>query len=514
MPVFVNPNTSILQNTSNPSVDYIRLDLREFEKRYSIIRDCLDGDPAIKGERLKYLPKPNPEDTSYENSLRYESYLQRAVFYNVTNRTLRGLVGQIFLRDPIHDLPEIMQPIVVDANGEGVDLIQLSKKLCGYVIAFGRAGILVDYPTTMGQTTIEQLRTGQIRPVIKVYAPWDVINWKTITIGSLVTLSLVVIRESVCVDDGTFGECHVDRYRVLRLTENRCITEIWEQMENGNFEITQTYELCDHTGEVMDTIPFKFVGSENNDNHIDFPPMFDLATLNIAHYRNSADYEEACFISGQPTLYLTGLTEEWWTDILKKKIFLGSRAAIPLPAESDAGLLQALPTTMPFEAMTHKEKQMVALGAKLVEPRNIERTATETEIESASDHSVLMTSALNASSALLWSLNAAAAFIGVTEELKFELNINFDLTSMTSEELRIVILAWQSQAISFSEMRENLKRSGTAKLTDDEAIAELRALKNTFAFEKGDTFFERDPPSVVLANKPEPQPNQGNSNAN
>ena len=46
-------------------------------------------------------------------------------------------------------------------------------------------------------------------------------------------------------------------------------------------------------------IPFQFLGSENNDTSIDDSPLYDMAEVNIGHYRNSADYEEAAYRSGE-----------------------------------------------------------------------------------------------------------------------------------------------------------------------------------------------------------------------
>ncbi len=91
-------------------------------------------------------------------------------------------------------------------------------------------------------------------------------------------------------------------------------------------------------GTNWDRIPFSPIGSENNDPMPDKPPMEDLAHLNIGHYRNSADYEEACFIAGQPTPWASGLTEDWVKDVMKGTMYLGSRGIIPLPVNGACGL--------------------------------------------------------------------------------------------------------------------------------------------------------------------------------
>jgi hypothetical protein len=146
-----------------------------------------------------------------------------------------------------------------------------------------------------------------------------------------------------------------------------------------------------------------FIGSENNDANPDNPNMYDLASLNIAHYRNSADYEEACYIVGQPTPVLTGLTEQWYKDILGGCVNFGSRGGIPLPVGASADLLQASENTMIKEAMEIKERQMVALGAKLVEQKQVQRTAFETKVEATSEGSILSSSAKNVSNAFVWA---------------------------------------------------------------------------------------------------------------
>jgi len=477
------------------SVSYRRDDLEAIIPKYQLIRDCIEGEASVKLQTTNYLPQPNADDTSIDNLSRYNSYLVRAVFYGVTGRTLRGLVGQIFLRDPVYDVPDLLQPVIADANGEGLDIIQLAKRLCTNVMAYGRCGLMVDYPKTLKPTTRQQLLDGEVAPMIKVFDPWNVINWRTVIKGSKKLLSLVVIKEKYEVNDDGFQKLLIDQWRVLRLLPTGCVVEIWRQGTDGTFSIKERYSLCDHKGKELHEIPFKFVGSENNDAEIDNPPMYDMAILNIAHYRNSADYEESCFITGQPTLFVNGLSQDWWENVLGKVIRMGARAAVPLPPESEANLLQSLPNTMPHEAMAHKERQMVAIGAKLIEQRNIERTATETEIESASDTSVLATAAKNASNMLLWALQKAASFAGIADtQLKFELNTNFDLASMTAEEMRQVMEAWQGHGITFSEMRENLKRSGIAKLSDEEAMAEIEKLK--------DMIPENQPPAQA---KPDPK---------
>lgn len=453
-----------------PNVSYVRDDVAKMKKRWDLVRDCLSGQEAIKAGREKYLPKPNPSDASEENKKRYDQYVERAVFYNVTQRTHAGLVGQVFQQDAIMELPALMDPLKVDVDGAGVTIDQQAKKALGGVLAYGRSGLLVDYPNVGEAASRQDLLDGKVRPTIILYDPWDIINWRTKTAGAKKLLSLVVIAEAYVIEDDGFEMKTDKQWRVLRLEEEtgNYRVEIWRE-ENGVHQEYEHYYPTDANGNNLREIPFTFVGAVNNDPAVDLPPLYDLAVLNIAHYRNSADYEEACFIVGQPTPFLAGLTKDWVEDVLKGQVHLGSRGAVPLPQGGTAGLLQANPNTMPKEAMEAKERQMVALGAKLVENKAVQRTATEAEQEEASEASVLATCTKNVASAYQFALSWCGAYLGVTGDAEFDLNTDFMIGRMTAQDRAQLVAEWQAGAIAFEEMRFNLRRANVAYLDDEDA---------------------------------------------
>lgn len=474
-----------------PNVSFIRPELSKLLPMYYLIRDAIAGEPTVKAARTTYLPKPNASDTSKENNARYDAYLARAVFYNVARRTLFGLVGQVFMRDPVIKVPSLLNPLVANATGSGINLTQLSKKAVSLNLAYSRGGVLVDYPTTEGEggASIADLESGNIRPTLYVYAPTEIINWRTIDRGAEEVLSLVVIFETWCAGDDGFEMKMAGQFRVLRLDENgEYVHEIWREptptkadgskVPKGNYQLHVTYRPTDASGKRLREIPFMFFGSENNDVNPDNPNFYDLASLNLAHYRNSADYEESCYIVGQPTPVLTGLTEEWVNNVLKGTVAFGSRGGIPLPTGADAKLLQAEPNTMLKEAMDTKERQMVALGAKLVEQKEVQRTATEAELESASEGSTLSSATKNVSAAFEWALKWAARWVGQSDAgVKFELNTDFDIARMTPEERQELLKEWQMGAITFEEMRTGLRKAGVA--TEDDAAAKAKIAKDT-----------------------------------
>ena len=463
-----------------PNVSYVRDDVAKMKTKWDLIRDCLIGQTAIKAGRTKYLPQPNPADTSDENKKRYDQYVERAVFYNVTQRTHAGLVGQVFQIEPVVELPALFDPLIEDTDGAGVSLEQQSKKSLGEVLAFGRCGLMVDYPNTGEVASRQDLIDGKIRPAVILYDPWDIINWRTKTVGAKKLLSLVVLCEQYILEDDGFEMKMDNQWRVLRLEDETGVykVEIWRE-ENGTFQEYEFYYPTDASGNNLREIPFTFIGAVNNDPNVDLPPLYDLAALNVAHYRNSADYEEACYIVGQPTPYLAGLTKDWVEDVLKGQVHLGSRAAIPLPAGGSAGLIQANPNSMPKEAMEAKERQMVALGAKLVEQRAVQRTATEAKQEEASEASVLATCAKNVAAAYRTALTWCGMLLGSTDKAEFDLNTDFEIGRMSAQDRAQLVSEWQSGAITFEEMRFNLRRANVAYLDDEEAKDQLEEEMNS-----------------------------------
>lgn len=487
------------------NVTYIRNELSALLLIYEIIRDTLEGEPAIKGwlqsginissnaaafngaginpfttqavisRAKRYLPMPNESDASQANLERYKQYLTRAVYYNVTARTHSGLVGQVFLIDPVITLPTQLEPMLKDCDGEGLTFLQSSKKAVGYNLAHGRLGLYVDFPKTDTPVTQAQIASGEIKPMIKVIAPWNIRNWQTKVVNGKTILTCVVIQENVdSYEEDSFAVNTVEQYRCLELdsvTGNYTVTVYEPKDENGKTEYQegQTIIPTDSKGMPFKYIPFTFVGAENNDVAVDKPPMYDMASLNIAHYRNSADYEESSYICGQPTPYITGLDAEWADKYFKGGIPFGSRGGIMLPPQATVGLLEATPNSIPLVAMQEKEQQMIALGAKLVFERRKSKTATQSVQDGSSETSVLTNVADNVSAGYEFAFIAAAQFVGAdTSEIEISLNTEFELTNMTPDELSKVIAMWQQGGITWPEMRDTVRKAGIAN-EDDEA---------------------------------------------
>ena len=514
------PTPGAARQALGPSVDYMRPELTERLPEYAVIRDCLRGELALKRrdglwgslapygnafgisgypEGLytsgipylrRYLPRPNPSDMSEDNRQRYYDYLERAVFYNVTSYTLNALVGAVFLRAAVTKLPPLLAAAEPSIGGKGISLVQLAKQTVYHVMGYGRCGLLADYSQAPDKgLSVADIASNQYRPSITLWPAWTIINWRTTEINGIEKLSLVVLVEPGIVNDDGFKETSVEQYRVLRLQNGVYTQEIWRRGgidDTGENDSTPSVGLLiaskltptDHSGKPFDHIPFTFVGPSDNSYSVDKSPMLDIALLNIAHYRNSADLEENTYIAGQSTVALSGLSEDWINNVLKGVVSLGARTPLLLPEAGKAAMLQAAPNSSITEAMAAKERQMRSLGVKIVEEKRVQKTATEANYDEASAQSVLASSAANASQAVLWALQECASFTGESvgnDVLKFELNTELDLIKPSPEARKQALEEYMSRGISWTEYRHTLRRGGIATLNDDDAKADIAA---------------------------------------
>lgn len=455
-----------------------RKDYAKAKPDWDLVTTVVAGERAVKARKEKYLPMPNPLDSSEANVKRFEQYLARAVFYNATGRTERGLVGSVFGKAPEMSVPTVLDYLSKDADGSGVGIHQQAQSVLRGVLRCGRHALLVDYPKTEGAASAYEQQTGGLRATIMSYPAEAVINWRTEVVGAVRRLSLVVIKEARDVSSNEFEAKSEDRYRVLKLVGGVYTVEIWEKSGEG-LTLASSHTPKNGASQTWSFIPFTFVGANNNDPEVDSAPLLDLATLNLAHYRNSADYEDSIFFSGQPQPWMAGLTTEWRDWLHKEKVYVGSRTVIPLPEKGSFGFAQAQPNTLAKEGMDQKEKQMSTLGARLVQRGGAQRTATEAEDDNEAEHSVLSLAAENVSEAYTMALKWAAAFMlntgKPTEEELYQLNTDFAVHSLDPQLITAVIAAWQAGKVPASDVWAQFRKWGLIdpEKTDEQLKDEL-----------------------------------------
>lgn len=445
---------------------------------WQLMDDVTKGEKAVKAANVKYLPKPNPADTSTENDERYKQYLLRAVFFPATGRTQKGLTSLVFKKEPVVKVPTGLEYVNEDVDGSNNSLIKQAQKVLSKQLGHGRHGLLTDFPDVKEGPVSKAVKDAlKLRPTIISIKATQIINWRTVQIGGAHVLALVVIKEA-SEETGDFETKKVEQYRELVLIEGVYTVRLWRKSEKDEKQwvIYNSYQPKDGAGKTWDRIPFQFVGAENNDPEVDDAPLLDLARINIAHYRNSADYEDSVFFTGQVQPWMTNIDQSHLELMREEGVYIGSRNLLPVPDGGQFGFEQAQPNPMVKEAMDSKEKQMVSLGAHLVEKGFAVKTATQQDSEDAVSHSVVSLCAANLGEAYEQCLRWMAKFENINEtgDIVVTLNQDFMNSRLDPQMIMAMVDAWQKQLIAKSDARDYLRRNNgidaerTDEMIDDE----------------------------------------------
>lgn len=440
--------------------------------KWNLVRYCSEGATAVKAAKTTYLPMPNSEDTSDENKARYNDYLFRANFVNFVSSTKEGLIGMVFRKPTEIELPTELDYLKENINGDGLTSDQMIKDVTGDTLETGRYGLLTEYPVAQAGLTQDQVTALGLRANIKQYPPESVLNWRTDTFGGVTKLTMVVLCEPTeVIADDEFQVEIKDYHRVLLLKngvyvqnlyneKDELLTEAVGMEEDSTPILDPDITPRNSKGGTWDTIPFTFIGSENNDSTVDKAPLYDIAEVNLAHYRNSADYEESSFMVGQPTLFIYGLTQSWVDKNYKNGLALGSRGGITAPENSGAELLQVNENNMPRSGMEFKEKQMIMIGTRLIQDSAGVETAEAAKIRFAGQNSKISSLIVNVESAFKQSIEWAGEFMGSTGEVSISINKELYDKTIGPQMVIALIQAMDRSVIAKSDLQDNLRLGG------------------------------------------------------
>lgn len=457
-------------------VSYERADYKYALDDWCLVDDVVAGERAVKAQTDKYLPRPNETDKSKENLSRYDAYIKRAVFYNATGRTLQSLVGATFRKVPQLELPDAISHVSDDIDGNGLSVYQQSQETLREVMKRGRHFLLVDWPQAQGAASVRDMRSGGLHATVASIGAKRVINWRMVKVGEVFKLGMVVIKETIeeVTDDG-FGVTEINQYRVLRLTEGRYTQEVWRKNEKDEFFlIVEPFLVLDGQGRPWDEIPGTFVGSNNNDPNIDPSPMLDMANLNLAHYRNSADYEDGVYMHGQGTMVLSvgEISQEEFKTANPNGVMLGARGGVLLGNGGSADMVQMEANSAAKEAMDQKEAQMISIGARLITPGSAVKTATEAQADNEAEHSVLSLAVSNVNEAYNKCLGWMMRFYNRASGTPlYEINQEFTKPHIDAQMLTALVTLWQTGKYPDADLFAQLRKYGLVDPEkDDETI--------------------------------------------
>lgn len=449
--------------------DYMRM-----SGKWKRCRDVAAGQDAVHEAGCAYLPRL--KDQTDDD---YNAYKMRATFYNATWRTIAGLIGMLYRKPPVKEVPGVIELLLKDVTMAGVPLHVFAQQVTEECMTVGRVGVFDDFPIAPEGATMADAARLNLRPTMCLYKTEQIINWRMREVNNQYVLSLVVLQYEHSEPDGEFKEKTETRYRVLDLeplTNQYRMRVFRVKTDAGKDQDEQigvdAYPLMNN--QRMGFIPFWIIGVDDITPNVDDPPLIDLVDLNLSHYRTTADYEHGCHFTGLPTAWIAGYNPEQKADgSPADRLYIGSAAAWVFPdpnAKADFLEFSGQGLNALEKNLERKESQMAILGARMLEVQKKAAEAAETAgIHRAGESSVLASAAQTISLGITKALEVFCQWAGANGEVKFELNRDFFPMPMSPQMFKELVGAWQSGAISFDTLFDNLKRG---EIHSAEATAE------------------------------------------
>ena len=402
----------------------------DYKYQWDIIADCIAGDDRIKSKE-KYCPKKYKED---EHS--YKSRIDRPVFANFTGRILMNIDGMLTQK-----LPEIVVPQEfidkgyldnIDLNGNTI--FQFTYDMINDNIPTNWGGILVDYPEADPNESVLDAERYNHRPYLTYYSAYNVINWKRRRINGIKVLSLVVLKEEEDVSSMEFAHNRLSRFRVLELNEdNNYIQKIYHIEESKKIFSKETDKkivkvderIIYMHGEPMNFIPFITIPGEIPSKSM----LYDIAKLNIGHFKKLIDYEYGVHMTTLPTMYTTGHTPSEDEKGEKEVITIGKETMIMLPEDNaKAGIL-----SFAGEGLTHSEKAIANAEAQIgymfssITSKDTSTSAESADIHRMGENANLATYSIRISQAMTEALKIMCDWSNIDSSIvSFTLSTDFD----------------------------------------------------------------------------------------
>ena len=403
-------------------------DYNKYLPLWKRVRDAVAGQDAVKKERTTYLPALNGQTPES-----YEAYLLRAVYTNFTKRTLQTALGQLFRKQPV--VTEIDEDMLNDIDLNDTSFSFLTRQVFSEIMQTNRAGVWVDYD--------DQIK----RTYLKLYKAENIINWKV----ENNSLTLVVLEGMIPAESkDVFEHKYETVWTVLLIDPETGLFTVREYKKNQQQNFDLVSEVVPMVqGSAVDYIPFYIVTQDGVSEQMENAPLLDFVDLNLAHYKNSADFENLLHWTGAKTIITRGF---------------GDRAfpvggAVDLPVDGGAAFLEASSDSGLRDELTAKENRMAVLGSSMISGKGRYVASAETQnLTSAGEYATLADisgAVSDAFSKILTFLNYWQT--GSVEPVEVEFNKDFELAQLNTQDLIALMGAVQAGGLSWEAYYYQLK---------------------------------------------------------
>jgi len=208
-------------------------------------RDAAAGQDQVKEKGVAYLPQLGGQDTS-----RYEAYKQRGLYLEAFPRTVQGLGGAVFRKQPQleHREDEATLAFLADVTGSGQPLERFAQGVLNENLTVGRVGVWL---------TMDAVPRAENTPRLVVVPGENIVNWDDAG-------RWVILKEEVQdLGEDAYERKNVEQWRELLLDESgQYVVRLWRKDEQnlspqGQAQFVQVGDdiLPMRRGERLDFIP-------------------------------------------------------------------------------------------------------------------------------------------------------------------------------------------------------------------------------------------------------------------
>lgn len=445
-----------------------------FLPEWKLCEHSYRGERVVKEMGQTYLPATSgmiEDGVNTYNSVGYNSYqayIRRAVFHDFMADAVEALLGMMWSKKPVFQMPEKMAPLLDKASLQGESLEDLLRRVNERQLTIGRCGLLADMP-------INPDPTNPI-PYIALYEAEHIINWdEGRREDGQDSLNLVVLDEKEWERTAEFSWQEVEKYRILSLgpviSNEKEGTTVYKAGQFRGSYSEETMVAPAIRGKSLDRIPFTFVNSKDLLPSPDDPPLIGLARLCMAIYRGEADYRQALFMQGQDTLVVIGGEKD-------VKYRIGANASINIKQGGDAkfiGVNNAGLSEMRSALENDKTIAQQKAGALVDTRSKMKESGDAMKTRIGAQTATLTQIALTGAKGLEKQLKNIAEWMGLDpEEVRVIPNLEFENAAMTGKELIDMMAAKGMGApLSLETVHRNMRVRG---MTDKDFEEELELI--------------------------------------
>ena len=417
------------------------------EPHWELLEALQGGTFAIRKGHRKYLPQePREQDSSYDVRL------QRSVCSPYTIRIERMLAGML-TRKPVRldDVTDQIREQLFDVDLQGNDLQSWLFSTSRICLRYGHVGVLVDAP-----------KAGEDgRPYWIAISPRDIIGWRSELKDGKQELTQLRLSEKIIVPDGLYGEKQVEQVRVL----TPGAFEIFQKDQKGDFRVV------DEGTTSLSEIPFSVAYSNRTGVLESFPPLADIAELNLQHYQVQSDLGNQLHISAVPMLALFGFPAA------AEEISAGPGEAFSLPSDARAEYVEPAGNSYDaqFRRLEQIESQINELGlAAVVGAKLVGETAEAKRIDRSQGDATMMQVAMQMQDMIDNCLRFHADYLQESQAGSSLVNRDFMGARLEPQEIQALLQLYTAGTVTQETLLLQLE-AGEVLGDDFDVDAELEA---------------------------------------